>query len=129
MTMCADGVMLAEGDGPEPSGEDVAGRFLDATLLVLLLSAPGESRVGPPVVSVSPSRFSNPSMRFSSSSSTSVFGPRFLGTASTGLSSLDRFLRTRECGGNGMGYDGMGRDGMDGSTIDALAAKNVAGVA
>lgn len=56
----------------------------DATELALLLSAPGDFDPLPPPLlpSLSPSRFSSPSMRFRSSSRTSVLGPRFLGTAS-----------------------------------------------
>jgi hypothetical protein len=59
----------------------------DATELALLLSAPGDFDPLPPPLppSLSPSRFSSPSMRFRSSSSTSVLGPRFLGTASVWL--------------------------------------------
>jgi hypothetical protein len=74
---------MADGDGSDiSSGGDTAWRFLDAVLLVLLGSVVGDCAV-PFVPSFSPSRFSRPSIRFKSSSNTSVLGPRFLGTASS----------------------------------------------
>ena len=95
------------------------GRGATVALLLLLVSLPvswlAESRSGEdsdfsPVCS----RFSNPSTRFSNASSTSVLGPRFLGTASA-----------RDCQFLWRSHPHNSQRGI--STIDTGAGKNLAG--
>lgn len=108
-----EGVWLGFGTVP------TRGRGATIALLLLLVSLPvswlAESRSGEDSDFFSVcSRFSNPSTRFSNASSTSVLGPRFLGTASA----RDRQFLWRS-------HPHNSRRGN--STIDTRAGKNLAG--